>query len=198
LYCFAVFQLFNKLFHKSGHLQSNKAKSLVKNVTNLFIVESVDSIKLANELNKACADRINRLKVLVQVNTSQETSKFGCEPGELIQLYGHILNNCPKLEVCGLMTIGRLASTPQPDCFQLLNQCKQQVLNEFKSKIDEEKFELSMGMSADYEYAIQYGTTNVRIGSNIFGARDYSKELKDYSKEDANQQTEQKSQSDNK
>jgi pyridoxal phosphate enzyme (YggS family) len=172
-------------WHFIGHLQSNKAKALLKAVNNLYIVESVDSVKLANELNKACSERSNRLKVLVQVNTSQEASKSGCEPSEAVNLYGHILMNCPRLEVCGLMTIGRLASTPQPDCFELLKQCKAEILEAYKDKISAEKFELSMGMSGDYESAIQHGSTNVRIGSTIFGARDYSKELKDYTKEES-------------
>jgi len=186
-------------WHLIGHLQTNKARMVVKQVKNLEMVESVDSRKLATELNKACelAHRGTRLPVLIQVNTSGEESKYGCAPDEAVGLYGHVLAQCPRLEPRGLMTIGRLADTPQPDCFELLARIKKQVCEAFAKPsdaatpsaststststpsiaaspfVDPSTFELSMGMSGDYECAMERGSTIVRIGSTIFGARDY-------------------------
>ena len=180
-------------WHLIGHLQTNKCKQIAR-IPNLALVESVDSIKLATELNKACVSvgRATRLPVLIQVNTSGEASKYGCQPNEALELFGHVVENCPQLKAQGLMTIGRLADTPQPDCFQLLEKIKEEIFEAFKGKtdkhaanssssassptplvVDGDTFDMSMGMSGDYDVGIEYGATIVRIGSSIFGAREY-------------------------
>lgn len=161
-------------WHFIGHLQTNKCKQLLS-VPNLYMVESVDSERLATQLNKACVTvgREERLKVLVQINTSDEATKFGADAKECISLVKHVVHKCPRLEFSGLMTIGRLDSAPPTDCFKLLVECRKQVADELKT--EPQSLDLSMGMSGDYELAIQLGSTIIRIGSTIFGARDYSK-----------------------
>jgi pyridoxal phosphate enzyme (YggS family) len=100
-------------WHFIGSLQSNKAKMLVNNVKGLYMVESVDSQKLATQLDKACeAAKRDALQVLVQVNTSQEESKGGCEDHQVADVARHILEKCKNLKFLGLMTIGNPPSRP--------------------------------------------------------------------------------------
>jgi len=164
-------------WHFIGKLQSNKCKKLVAGVPNLAVVETVDSVKLATKLNSACeaADRKNPLEVCVQVNTSGEASKSGCRPDECIDLTRHVLKSCKNLRFRGLMTIGRYGDTT-PECFETLASCRDKVLKEIElSEQTKATFEMSMGMSGDFPLAIRCGSTSVRVGSSIFGARDYSK-----------------------
>ena len=167
-------------WHFIGQLQSNKCKLLVSNVPSLFMVESVDSIKLATLLDKAVSlvdenDATKRifpgpLRVLVQVNTSGEPQKGGCEIGtdESIALSQHILESCPRLKLSGFMTIGRLGEV-DGKCFERLVNERRKVSD--KLCLQESDLELSMGMSSDFELAIEQGATSVRVGSSIFGAR---------------------------
>ena len=113
--------------------------------------------------------------MLIQVNTSNEASKTGCTAADAPSLFAFVARSCDRLLPCGLMTIGRLAPTPQPDCFEALVAAKQSVLERLKKEgLDApEPFELSMGMSGDWEVALQHGSTIVRVGSGIFGERDY-------------------------
>ncbi|XP_058095161.1 uncharacterized protein LOC131240742 [Magnolia sinica] len=161
-------------WHFIGHLQSNKAKSLIAAVPNLEMVESVDDEKIANHLDRAVAS-IGRkpLKVLVQVNTSGEASKSGVDPSGCVELAKHVKLGCPNLEFSGLMTIGMLDYSSTPENFKALSECRIEVCKALG--ISEEECELSMGMSADFEQAIEMGSTNVRVGSTIFGAREYPK-----------------------
>jgi len=144
----------------------------------LYIVETVDSIKLASALNSAWQKQQGgeRLKVMIQVDTSGEASKHGCEPGSVAGVVSHIIGSCPQLEFIGLMTIGSMdhdpSTGPNPD-FQKLIKCRSSVCEALS--LDPMTVELSMGMSADFEHAISMGSTNVRVGSVIFGARDYGK-----------------------
>ncbi|CAO3638515.1 unnamed protein product [Mucor hiemalis] len=94
-------------WHFIGHLQTNKCKA-VAGIPNLFVVETLDSAKKADALNKACisVSRQNKLKVYVQVNTSGEEAKSGVSPQEALEVCKHIKENCPALELYGLMTIG--------------------------------------------------------------------------------------------
>ncbi|XP_062208091.1 uncharacterized protein LOC133909603 isoform X2 [Phragmites australis] len=132
-------------WHFIGHLQSNKVKPLLTAVPNLDMVEGVDNEKIANHLDRA-VNNLGRepLKVLVQVNTSGE--------------------EC-------LMTIGMKDYSSTPENFKALVGCKIEVCKALG--IPTEQFELSMGMSGDFELAIEMGSTNVRIGSTIFGPREY-------------------------
>eukprot|EP01038_Epipyxis_sp_PR26KG_P004155 gene4155-5919_t len=159
-------------WHFIGHLQSAKANKLIREVPNLAIVETVDSIKLANKLNNACKSYPREpLKIFLQVDTSGEATKSGLDIGnELIEAALFIVENCPKLQLCGLMTIGA------PDdftCFDKLVSCRNDVA--IAIGVDIESLELSMGMSGDFEEAIKRGATSVRVGSLIFGERIYNK-----------------------
>ncbi|XP_021889126.1 pyridoxal phosphate homeostasis protein [Carica papaya] len=161
-------------WHFIGHLQSNKVKPLLAGVPNLAMVESVDDEKIANRLDRIVADiGRKRLKILVQVNTSGEESKAGVEPSGCVELAKHVNQACPNLEFCGLMTIGMPDYTSTPENFKTLANCRTEVCKALG--IPEDQCELSMGMSGDFEQAIEMGSTNVRIGSTIFGAREYAK-----------------------
>lgn len=109
---------------------------------------------------------------MVQINTSGEDAKSGVEPHEATSLVDHVLKNCPNLEFTGLMTIGQYgfdcSQGPNPD-FILLSKCRKEVCQNLS--LDINSVELSMGMSCDFEHAIEMGATTVRVGSNIFGAR---------------------------
>lgn len=190
--CFITGASSNKLdespirWHFIGQLQSNKCKLLVSSVPALYMVESVDSIKLATLLDKAVAS-VNEsgvikrifsgpLLVLVQINTSGEPQKGGCEIGtnESIDLSRHILQSCPRLKLAGFMTIGRLGEV-DGKCFERLVSERKKVSEALL--LQEDELELSMGMSSDFELAIEHGATSVRVGSSIFGAREPRKQL---------------------
>uniref|UniRef100_A0A4W6FJI6 Pyridoxal phosphate homeostasis protein n=1 Tax=Lates calcarifer TaxID=8187 RepID=A0A4W6FJI6_LATCA len=164
-------------WHFIGHLQKNNVNKLL-GVPNLFLVETVDSAKLADRVNSSW-QRIRgastqRLKVMVQINTSGEQSKHGLPPEETVNTVKHIVSQCSALHFSGLMTIGRygynLTLGPNPD-FQMLLSRRQEVCDSLKLPLEE--VELSMGMSTDFEHAIEVGSTNVRVGSIIFGNREY-------------------------
>ncbi|XP_072026908.1 pyridoxal phosphate homeostasis protein-like [Amphiura filiformis] len=163
-------------WHFIGHLQTNKVKKVL-GASNLYMVETIDSKKLANEVNKQWEKLGNgeRLKVMVQVNTSGEENKHGIAPSECVSLVDHVRTQCPHLELAGIMTIGAfdhdLSQGPNPD-FKVLLKCREDVCSKFN--LSKDSMELSMGMSGDFEHAISAGSTNVRIGSTIFGARNYT------------------------
>ena len=144
---------------------------------NLYAVETVDSEKLASLLDSAwaaanaAAQPRRRLDVFVQVNTSGEESKYGVEPAEAPPLARHVATAGPHHHFCGLMTIGQPDYTSRPENFLALQDCRRAVCAELG--LAEEAVELSMGMSGDFEAAIAMGSTNVRVGSTIFGAREY-------------------------
>ncbi|GJM91883.1 hypothetical protein PR202_ga08302 [Eleusine coracana subsp. coracana] len=141
-------------------------------VPNLDMVEGVDNEKIANHLNGAVSSLGREpLKVLVQVNTSGEESKSGVDPSRCVELAKHVKLACPHLVLSGLMTIGMKHYSSTPENFEALVNCKVQVCKALG--IPTEQFELSMGMSGDFEKAIEMGSTNVRIGSTIFGPREY-------------------------
>ncbi|KAL5140546.1 Pyridoxal phosphate homeostasis protein [Glycine soja] len=159
---------FRKSFIKH---HSNKVKPLIAAVPNLACVQTVDDEKIANLLDRA-VENVGRksLKVFFQVNTSGETSKFGVEPAQWVDLVKHI-TNCPNLEFCGLMTIGMLDYSSTPENFKTLSNCRSEVCKAIG--ISETQCELSMGMTGDFEQAIEMGSTNVRNGTAIFGSREY-------------------------
>jgi pyridoxal phosphate enzyme (YggS family) len=158
-------------WHFIGHLQSKKSNQLL-GVTNLAMVETVDSEKLANKLDNAVSGAEREpLNVMVQVNTSGEESKFGVQPEEAPGLAQHIQQQCKNLRFRGLMTIGMADYTSRPENFQTLRDTRAEVCKLLG--MSEDEVELSMGMSGDFEQAIKMGSTNVRVGSTIFGARNY-------------------------
>ncbi|VEU40427.1 unnamed protein product [Pseudo-nitzschia multistriata] len=163
-------------WHFIGGLQSNKAAKLVKNVVpyGKLVVETVNSEKVANKLDNAMANNFPEddtppLDVFVQVNTSGEASKSGVSVDESIDLSKHIAENCKRLNLKGVMTIGAPGDV---DCLEQLGICREKVAEALSLETGD--LELSMGMSGDYETAIAKGSTNVRVGSTIFGQRDYS------------------------
>ncbi|KAJ4835691.1 hypothetical protein Tsubulata_032544 [Turnera subulata] len=167
-------------WHFIGHLQSNKVKTLlgiVSNfgaVPNLDMVQGVDNDKIASRLDNVVSSLgRNPLKVLAQVNTSGEESKSGVDPSGCVRLAEYIKARCPNLVLSGLMTIGMPDYTSTPQNFRTLLNCRQEVCKALG--MQEDQFELSMGMSGDFEQAIEMGSTNVRIGSTIFGPREYPK-----------------------
>ena len=156
-----------------GKLQSNKAKPLVQGVPSLAVVETVDTPKLADRLQTAVAgltpERTAPLGVMIQVNTSPwEGSKGGVLAEEASDLAKHIHASCPNLTLMGLMTIGEPGNV---SCFDALRECRETVAQAVG--VDAASLELSMGMSGDFEAAIAKGSDSVRVGSSIFGARDY-------------------------
>lgn len=162
-------------WHFIGHCQSSNVNKLLKS-RNLALMETVSTSSLADKLQARCAKEEMKLNILVQVNTSGEDNKSGVEPGTpTLDLVQHIVDKCPNLVFKGVMTIGAFSNSitdhekANPD-FVKLKETRQKVAEVMK--MPEQSLELSMGMSHDYEEAVRIGSTNVRVGSSIFGARD--------------------------
>jgi len=159
-----------KEFHFIGHLQSNKIKKLMK--LDPALIHSIDKLSTARKLNEHLDELQKKQDILVQVNTSAEISKFGIDPQETIPFVREIakLNN---LQIMGLMTIGMFTSdeTIIRKCFQTLRRLFEKIKKENIPGV-KMKF-LSMGMTDDFEIAIEEGANIIRIGSAIFGARNY-------------------------
>jgi pyridoxal phosphate enzyme (YggS family) len=158
-------------WHLIGHLQSNKINRVLTRIPNLDCIQTVDSIELADRLNNNLKQQSKTLKILLQINTSNEPQKSGILTKDFLSLYEHIQSNCSQLIVQGLMTIGLYDNVNANDDsdFHTLVQCRKELCE--KHNIPIKNIELSMGMSHDYERAIQVGSTIVRVGSLIFGAR---------------------------
>ncbi|MCO5045706.1 MAG: YggS family pyridoxal phosphate-dependent enzyme [Kiritimatiellae bacterium] len=152
-------------WHLIGHLQSNKAKWAVE----LFdVIHSVDSEKLARVLD-AAADAAGRtVRILLEVNVSGEGSKFGLKPEEVAGVLA-VANACPRLVVEGLMTMAPLAPEAEKarPYFRKLRELRDSLARETGTPLEH----LSMGMSGDFEVAIEEGATRVRIGTLLFGDR---------------------------
>ncbi|WP_035264282.1 YggS family pyridoxal phosphate-dependent enzyme [Desulfosarcina sp. BuS5] len=157
----------NVSWHFIGHLQSNKSKYAVR----MFdFIHTVDSIKLALEINKR-AEKINKIQnILIQVNISGELSKSGVEPEKIMDLLKEI-SRLKNISVKGLMTMPPYFSNPEKarPFFASLRKLREAIKKEDIPGIFME--ELSMGMTGDFEAAIEEGATLVRIGTAIFGKR---------------------------
>jgi pyridoxal phosphate enzyme (YggS family) len=154
-------------WHMVGHLQTNKVKQAVQ----IFnTIQSVDSYHLVEEINKRCVILQKNMPVLVEVNTSGEPSKFGCEPAETLSLITRI-SSFPNIRIKGLMTVGIFSGEKEKirKCFIILRQLAEKISTLTIPNVDMKI--LSMGMSSDFEIAIEEGSTMVRIGTAIFGAR---------------------------
>lgn len=154
--------------HFIGHLQTNKVKELLKYP--IHCIQSVDRISLVEKLHNRLTLENKTIDILIQVNTSNEDSKFGIHPDETIAFIEQVAQ-FDTLKIKGLMTIGLFSSNPEKvrDCFQRLKSIQQAVIN--KQIPNVEMQELSMGMSGDLEIAIEEGATIIRVGTAIFGER---------------------------
>ncbi len=155
-------------WHIIGHLQTNKVKYIAEFVDT---IQSVDSEKVLNEINKEAGKHNRKIKVLLQVKIAEEDTKFGLEISEAKDLFQKFINgNFPNIEITGLMGMATFTEDE--------NQIKKEF-SVLKNLFDElskiKKLEtLSMGMSDDFPIAIECGANSVRVGSAIFGRRDYS------------------------
>ena len=151
-------------WHLVGHLQRNKVKQALP----LFdLIHSVDTLRLAKEISRRAVQNNTPVRVLVQVNTSGEASKFGVSPSAALDLVGQI-DELEGISVAGLMTIGTFDPDPEtarPN-FVLLRQIRDRIAIH-KPHVSA----LSMGMTGDFEVAIEEGATMVRVGTAIFGQR---------------------------
>ena len=157
--------------HFIGHLQTNKVRQIVDKVS---MVESVDSIKLAREIGRHCAAIGKVMDVLLEVNIGREENKTGIFP----ELLPALLEEAGKLEhirVRGLMTIPPVCETEE-EVLQYFSQMRQLFIDIKQKKYDNISMEiLSMGMSADYLAAVKCGSNIVRIGTAMFGQRNYKR-----------------------
>ena len=154
--------------HFIGNLQSNKIKDLLK--CDISCVQSLDRLDLAQKLHQRLLFENKTMEVLIQVNTSNEESKFGIHPDQAIEFIQQV-SQLETLKIKGLMTIGLFSAETEKvrKCFQLLKQIQQKAISLQIPNV--ELKELSMGMSGDLETAIEEGSTIVRVGTAIFGQR---------------------------
>jgi pyridoxal phosphate enzyme (YggS family) len=154
-------------WHFIGHLQSNKAKYAVR----LFdLIHSVDSFKLARELNKHAQKNAKIQNILIQINISKESSKSGADAANVLDLINQVCH-LESLSVKGLMTMPPFFNDPEKarPYFSALRDLRDRIRKETPPEISLD--ELSMGMTGDFEVAIEEGATLVRIGTAIFGER---------------------------
>jgi len=157
----------NASWHMIGHLQTNK----VKYVVHLFDwIHSVDRLELAKELDKRAAQNQRTLKVLIEVNVSGEASKNGMEPSRVLEFVRQI-SVLPNLSVQGLMTMPPYSDNPEDarPFFIALRRLRDEIASENIPGVQMK--ELSMGMTDDFEVAIEEGATIIRVGRAIFGER---------------------------
>jgi PLP dependent protein len=154
-------------WHFIGHLQSNKVRQIIDWVT---LIHAVDSISLAREIDTRAARAQRTVDVLLEVNTTGESSKFGLRPAETVGFVKQ-LAACRNLRIAGLMTIGPFLPDPEESrpMFRTLR-----LLRDELSALSQENVRathLSMGMSGDFEVAIDEGATLIRLGTALFGSR---------------------------
>jgi pyridoxal phosphate enzyme (YggS family) len=152
-------------WHMVGHLQTNK----VKDALALFsLIHSLDSLHLAHAIKKRAVHAVN---CLIEVNTSGEITKYGVQPDELISFFESI-HGLGKINVQGLMTIGPGWAIEDPEksrpCFRLLRELRDTISKKYHQHLPI----LSMGMTSDFEVAIEEGSTMIRIGTALFGPRE--------------------------
>lgn len=158
-------------WHMIGHLQRNKVKYIVDKA---FLIHSVDSLRLAEAVSQEAGKKGVTANILIEVNVAGEDSKFGVSPEETAAL-AEAISKLPNISVKGLMTIAPFVENAEENREVFRN------LRKLSVDIAEKKFNnvtmavLSMGMTGDYEVAIEEGATMVRVGTGIFGERDYSK-----------------------
>jgi pyridoxal phosphate enzyme (YggS family) len=155
-------------WHLVGHLQTNKVKKALE----LFqVIQSVDSLRLAETIQRHAAALQKTVEVFIEVNTSGEASKFGVAPAQALPLARDIAR-LPNLQLAGLMTIGALTENQEiiRNCFRRLRELRAEISAANVSGL--QLRHLSMGMTDDFELAIEEGSTMVRVGRAIFGPRE--------------------------
>ncbi len=154
-------------FHMIGHLQRNKVKYIIDKVV---MIHSVDSVRLAEEISKEAVKKQVEMDILIEVNVAGEETKFGISGEEVIALVREIAK-LPSIHIRGLMTIAPFVQDPEENrgYFAKLRQLAVDIMHQ---NIDNVKVDvLSMGMTGDYQVAIEEGATCVRVGTGIFGGR---------------------------
>ena len=159
-------------WHLIGHLQTNKVKQIIDKVV---MIHSVDSLHLAEEINKRAGNDGLVMDILIEINVGEEETKTGIQAEELMDLAKEITDNCENVRLRGVMCIPPYGEDPEVsrkyfrETRELFEKLQQLGLPEDRALIDT----LSMGMSGDYETAVEEGSTIVRVGSAIFGKRNY-------------------------
>ena len=156
-------------WHLIGHLQTNKVKYIIDKVD---MIHSVESLRLAEEINKRAAAKSLVMDVLVEVNMAEEESKFGIQP-ERVEEFLRQIAPLPHIRVRGLMTVAPFVENPEENRVYF-RKMRELLVDMNQKKIDNIYMDvLSMGMTGDYEVAIEEGATIVRVGTGIFGERYY-------------------------
>lgn len=157
-------------WHMIGHLQTNKVKYIIDKVC---MIHSVESMRLAEEIDRRAAQHGITMDILVEVNAAGDEAKFGVDVDSASALVNEILEKCPNVRVRGLMTIAPYAEDPE-DVRPYFREMKQLYDRLGSIKHDRLDFKyLSMGMSNDRVVAVEEGSTVIRVGTAIFGARTY-------------------------
>lgn len=158
-------------WHMIGHLQRNKVRQVLGKAC---LIHSVDSLRLAQTISQEAEKKNLEIPILVEVNVAQEESKFGVTTEETIALIREIAD-LPHIQIRGLMTIAPFVENPEENrpIFRKLKQLSVDI--DAKNINNVNMSVLSMGMTNDYEVAIEEGATMVRVGTGIFGERDYTK-----------------------
>lgn len=159
-------------WHLIGHLQTNKVKYIIDKVD---MIHSVESLKLAMEIDKRAGQQNRIMDILVEVNVAEEESKFGVKPKDVEDLIKE-LAKLANIRVRGLMTVAPFVENPEENR-EVFCQMQQIFIDINGKNIDNIDMNvLSMGMTGDYEVAIEEGATMVRVGTGIFGERNYHKQ----------------------
>ena len=160
-------------WHMIGHLQRNKVKYIVDKVR---MIHSVDSLRLAQQIISEAVKKGVDVDILIEVNVAEEASKFGLSTEAVIQLAEDI-SKLPAVHIRGLMTVAPFTENPE-DNRPYFRNLRQLAVDIARKNIDNVTMnELSMGMTGDYEVAIEEGATMVRVGTGIFGTRIYAKNV---------------------
>ncbi len=159
-------------WHMIGHLQRNKVKYLIPYVS---LIHSVDSLRLAEEISKQAAKENKVISALIEVNIAHEDSKFGISENEVFELVDAI-SKLPNIAIKGLMTIAPYVTDPEDNrkFFRQIKKLSVDIAQKNADNIRVNMDVLSMGMTGDYMVAIEEGATMVRVGTGIFGERNYN------------------------
>ena len=162
-------------WHMIGHLQTNKVKYIIDKVD---LIHSVDSVKLAETIEKEAAKHNLTANILIEVNVAGELNKFGFKPEE-VEAFVRAISGFSGIRVRGLMTSAPYVENPEDNrCY--FRQLKQLCVDINAKNIDNINMDvLSMGMTGDYQVAVQEGSTMVRVGTGIFGERNYATRQED-------------------